>query len=214
MQATRILAIRHGETPWNVDARIQGHTDIALNATGQRQAQLLAAALGAGEPIDAICASDLQRAHATAQAIGQACGLPVHTHTGLRERHFGDFQGRRFADVQVTDPLQAESWRTRVPDWCPPGGGESLLALRQRVCAAIDALAAAHIGQHLCIVTHGGVLDALYRAATGLAPQAPRTWLLPNTAINRLLWTPQGLSLVGWADTAHLDTLGRDETGL
>lgn len=76
-----------------------------------------------------------------------------------------------------------------------------------------DTLAARHPGEHVVLVAHGGVLDVLYRAATRQALQAPRTWLLGNAAINRLLWTPgHGLSLVGWGDTLHLDTAARDET--
>ena len=73
------------------------------------------------------------------------------------------------------------------------------------------ALAARHTGEQIVLVAHGGVLDALYRAATGLSIDAPRTWTLGNASINRLLWTPQGLTLVGWADTAHLDDEWQDE---
>jgi probable phosphoglycerate mutase len=93
MEPTRILAIRHGETAWNVDTRLQGHLDIPLNDVGLRQAQHLAQALAQRDPIDAVYASDLSRAHTTAQAIAQAVGLTVNTHVGLRERHFGAFQG-------------------------------------------------------------------------------------------------------------------------
>ncbi len=102
----------------------------------------------------------------------------------------------------------------RVPDWTPPGGGESLLSLQARILAAVNALAAQHTGQQIVLVAHGGVLDILYRAAARLDLQAARTWQLANTAINRLLWTPQGLSLVGWGDTSHLDALARDESSL
>ena len=69
-----------------------------------------------------------------------------------------------------------------------------------------------HTGEQIVMVAHGGVLDLLYRAATGQALQAPRTWQLGNTAINRLLWTPEGLTLVGWSDTSHLDDETLDET--
>ena len=69
----------------------------------------------------------------------------------------------------------------------------------------MEQCAATHLGQHIAIVTHGGALDVLYRAATGLGLQDARTWQLANAAINRLLWTPdRGLTLVGWADNAHL----------
>jgi probable phosphoglycerate mutase len=87
-----------------------------------------------------------------------------------------------------------------------------LSVLRERILKTVDELAARHRGQQIVMVAHGGVMDILYRAATRLDLQAPRTWQLTNTAVNRLLWTPQGLSLVGWGDTSHLDSLGKDET--
>ncbi|QIL43090.1 histidine phosphatase family protein [Acidovorax sp. HDW3] len=211
MQVTRIIAVRHGETAWNRDTRIQGHTDIALNATGQWQARQLARAL-AQEPLAAIYSSDLQRAQATAQAVAEATGAPLHLDAGLRERGFGAFEGRSFAEIEAQLPEQARRWRQREPDYAPEGG-ETLLQLRARVHAATEGIAARHPGALLLLVAHGGVLDVLYRAATRQSIQAPRTWQLTNTAINRLLWTPgHGLSLVGWADTGHLEQASRDET--
>ncbi len=212
MQATRLLAIRHGETAWNVDTRIQGHLDIPLNETGLQQARWLAQALAERDEVHAIYASDLARAQVTAQTIAQAMGLTVSVHPGLRERAFGDFQGRTFAEIEAELPQEALHWRHRSPEWTPPGAGESLLALRERVLATVEALASRHLGEQIVLVAHGGVMDVLYRAATRLDLQAPRTWSLPNTAVNRLLWTPEGLSLVGWADTSHLDDRSRDET--
>jgi probable phosphoglycerate mutase len=212
MHATRLLAIRHGETAWNVDTRIQGHLDIPLNETGLQQARWLAQALAERDAVQAIYASDLARAHVTAQTIAQAMGLTVSLHPGLRERAFGDFQGRTFAEIEAELPQEALHWRHRSPEWTPPGAGESLLALRERVLATVEALASRHVGEQIVLVAHGGVMDVLYRAATRLDLQAPRTWSLPNTAVNRLLWTPEGLSLVGWADTSHLDDRSRDET--
>lgn len=211
MQATRILAIRHGETAWNVDTRIQGHLDIALNETGLRQAQRLARALAARDPIAAIYSSDLQRAHQTAQAIAEATGAPLQTHVGLRERGFGVFEGKTYVEIESTWPQESERWRLRHPDWAPQGG-ESLLQVRERVLHTLHALASRHPGEQIVLVAHGGVMDQLYRAATGQDLQAPRTWQLGNTAVNRLLWTPEGLSLVGWSDTSHLDDKSLDET--
>jgi len=211
MHVTRILAIRHGETAWNVDTRIQGQLDIGLNDKGRTQALLLARSLAEREPLQAIYASDLARAWHTAQAVGQAQGLAVLPHTGLRERAFGAFEGRTFTEIEAELPDHARHWRQRTPDWAPPDGGESLLALRERVLATVDALAARHLGEQIALVAHGGVMDVLYRAATRLDVQAARTWQLPNTAVNRLLWTPEGLSLVGWADTTHLDGHSLDE---
>ncbi len=203
MQATRIIAIRHGETAWNVDTRIQGQLDISLNETGQWQAARAAQAL-AGEPVHAIYASDLQRAWETAHAIAKAVGQIPQPEIGLRERGFGIFQGRTFAEIEATWPEEAKRWRQRDPHWAPEGG-ESLAALTERVTQTTAELAARHAGQQIVLVAHGGVMDALYRAATGQTVQAPRTWHLGNAAINRLLWTPQGLTLVGWSDTRHLD---------
>ena len=203
MEATRIIAVRHGETAWNVDARIQGHLDIPLNATGLWQAHQLARALAA-EPIAAIYASDLQRAHATAQAVASATGAPLVADPGLRERSFGALQGRTFAQIEAEHPEEALRWRKRDPHFAPEGG-ESLVVLRERIADTTHRLAAQHAGALVVLVAHGGVLDVLYRLATRQELQAPRTWLLTNAAINRLLWTPQGLSLVGWADTQHLE---------
>ena len=210
MQATRIVAIRHGETAWNVDTRIQGHLDIALNDTGRWQARQVARAL-ADEPLAAVYTSDLQRAHATAQAIAQASGAPLVAEPGLRERSFGELEGRTFAEIEAELPEQARRWRQRDPHFAPTGG-ETLVQLRERIAATTHRLAAQHTEQLIVLVAHGGVLDMLYRLATGLDLQAPRTWLVTNASINRLLWTPQGLTLVGWADTQHLDMGSRDET--
>ena len=209
-EPTRIIAIRHGETAWNVDTRIQGQLDIALNAKGRWQAEQLAAALQT-ESIHAVYASDLARAWETAQYLGQAHGLSVVKETGLRERDFGEFEGKTFAEIEQLLPEQSMRWRKRDPEFSPVGG-ESLTALRLRVLAAAERLAAQHPGEQIALVGHGGVMDVLYRAATRLDIQAPRTWELGNAAINRLLWSPQGFTLVGWADAQHLAGGVLDET--
>jgi 2,3-bisphosphoglycerate-dependent phosphoglycerate mutase len=202
LQVTRILAVRHGETAWNRDTRIQGHTDIELNEHGRWQATRLADALR-DEPIDACYASDLLRALETAQAVARTRGQNVTTHTGLRERCFGRFEGHTWAELEHRFPEESLAWRKRVPDFAP-AGGESLMQLEARVVSTVQEIAARHPGEQILMVSHGGVLDILYRAATRLGLQAPRSWELTNTAINRLLWSPEGLSLVGWADAGHL----------
>lgn len=210
MDATRIIAIRHGETLWNVDTRIQGHRDIPLNDRGRWQAAQVARAL-AGEPIAAVYASDLLRAHATGAAIAEAAGAPLHAEPDLRERSFGELEGRTFAEIEAALPEQARRWRQRDPHFAPEGG-ESLTLLRARIAEVTARLAARHLGQQIVLVAHGGVLDVLYRLATGQELQAPRIWLLANAAVNRLLWTPEALTLVGWGDTGHLDGAAREET--
>lgn len=209
MLATRIIAIRHGETAWNLDTRLQGHLDIALNTTGIWQAGRVAQAL-ADEPIDAVYASDLLRAWQTANAIAHATSSPLTAHPGLRERGFGEFEGKTYAEIESAWPEASQQWRKREPHWAPPGG-ESLTAMRERVLTTASTLAQAHIGGQIVLVAHGGVMDILYRLATGQELQAPRSWQLGNAAINRLLWTPEGFTLVGWADTSHLEGAVLDE---
>jgi probable phosphoglycerate mutase len=209
IEPTRIIAIRHGETTWNVDTRIQGRLDIPLNATGRSQAARMAQALK-HEPIAAVYASDLVRAWETAEYLGRAHGLTVNVEAGLRERGFGDFEGMTFAEIETRLPEQSMRWRKRDPEFAP-SGGESLVDLNRRVVEAVERLAARHPGELIAMVGHGGVMDVLYRAAARLHIQAPRTWTLGNAAINRLLWTPQGFSLVGWADTQHLDDESLDD---
>lgn len=212
MTAARIIAVRHGETDWNVETRLQGHTDIALNAHGQWQAARVAQALSE-EHIDRIYSSDLSRAQATAQAIADhnrnTAARTVHLHTGLRERRFGLFEGHTYAAIAEQWPEESLRWKQREPNFAPPGG-ESPVQVMERVNQAITELASQHVGEQIVVVAHGGVMDMLYRLATRQTVSAPRTWELGNTAINRLLWTPEGLTLVGWADVRHLDTSTTD----
>ena len=113
MQATRIIAIRHGETAWNVDTRIQGQLDIPLNAKGEWQAAQLAQALAAQDPLHAVYTSDLKRAHQTATAVAVQQGLEAISHPGLRERGFGAFEGKTFAEIETLWPEQSRQWRAR-----------------------------------------------------------------------------------------------------
>ena len=209
IEPTRILAIRHGETSWNVDTRIQGQLDIPLNEAGHAQAARMAQAL-VGEPVAAVYSSDLSRAWETAHYLGRAVGVAVSADPALRERAFGEFEGRTFAQIETALPEQARRWRKRDPHFTPLGG-ESLSTLRDRVVAAAERLAARHAGELIALVSHGGVMDVLYRAATQLDIGAPRTWVLANTAINRMLWSPDGFSLVGWGDVRHLDEATLDD---
>ena len=205
-QATQITAVRHGETAWNAQSRLQGQLDIDLNERGRWQAQRAGQAL-ADSGISIIYTSDLCRAHNTALAIAEHRGIAaadLRLEPGLRERSFGSFQGLTYDEVGQLHPEDALRWKQRDLHWAPPGG-ESPRAVHQRVSATLHAIAAQHPGEHIALVSHGGVLDMLYRLATGQALNAPRTWELGNCAINRLLYTPQALTLVGWADTQHLE---------
>jgi probable phosphoglycerate mutase len=169
----------------------------------------------ADEDIAAIYSSDLSRARDTAQAIADQCSGEavgkVHLHSGLRERGFGIFEGQTYAQINLDWPEESRRWRQRDPHFAPEGG-ETLTQLRERISHTVHTLAAQHMGEQIVLVAHGGVMDALYRLATGQDIESPRTWDLGNAAINRLLWTPGGLTLIGWADTRHLDDTTLDET--
>ena len=151
------------------------------------------------------------RAWQTANAIAPATDAPLIAQTGLSERGFGTFEGQTYPEIAAQWPAQSQLWRKRVPDWAPPGG-ESLVAMRERVATTVNTLAKQHMGGQIVLVAHGGVMDILYRLATGQELQAPRSWHLGNAAINRLLWTPDGVTLVGWGDTSHLEEATLDET--
>lgn len=199
---TRVLVVRHGETDWNVQARLQGHTDIPLNANGREQARRLAETLR-GEPLDAVYSSDLQRAWHTAEALAAGSGAPLHAEPLLRERRFGSFEGVMFAELEARFPQAAARWRAREPGFGPEGG-ETLQDFYDRCVGAALRLAAAHAGGSIALVAHGGVLDCLYRAATRLPLDAPRSWRMGNATLNRLLHADGGFTLVGWDDDAHL----------
>ncbi len=202
-EPTRVFALRHGQTAWNAEQRIQGQLDVPLDDTGRWQAQRLGQVL-AGEGIAAIYCSDLKRAHATAAALALATGAPLHTDVRLRERGFGVFEGHTYAEVEQRWPVEMARWRRREPG-AGPEGGEALEPFYARCVSAALEHAAAHPGQAIALVAHGGVLDCLYRAAVGVALQAPRSWHIGNAAVNRLLFNGERLSLVGWSDEGHLE---------
>lgn len=204
-EPTRVIAVRHGETAWNIDTRIQGQLDIALNDQGRWQARRLARVL-ADESLHAVYSSDLRRAHDTALEIARAAGLAVIDDPGLRERHFGSFEGMTFKEIEERWPEQSMRWRRRDANFAAPGG-ETLADFYQRATAAAARIATAHPGGAIALVTHGGVLDCLYRAASRIGLQGPRTWQLGNANVNRLLYTGSGFSLVGWSDNSHLEDM-------
>jgi probable phosphoglycerate mutase len=206
--ATRIIAIRHGQTAWNAETRMQGQLDTALDELGRWQAQQLAQAL-AEENIDAIVASDLARALNTAAPLAASKSLPVRRERDLRERCFGVFEGFTYADIARHWPDDTQRWRARDPSFAPERG-ESLTAFYDRCVSVAQRLAVEHAGRTVVWVTHGGVLDCLYRAATRAALDATRSWTLDNASVNRLLHGDQGLMLVGWGDIRHLHTSGVD----
>ena len=210
---TDIILVRHGETDWNRVRRLQGHLDIGLNERGRLQARALATAL-TNEKIDAIYASDLQRARDTAQAIADLHHLPVQIDPALRERCYGAFEGLMYDDIQAHFPQAFAEWRARDLHARFPQGersAETLHEFSQRAVAAVTHLAHQHVGKKIIIVTHGGVLDCIYRAAQGMDLLSPREFDMKNAAINRLRWLNTALHVTQWSDVAHLETTVLDE---
>jgi probable phosphoglycerate mutase len=206
---THLILIRHGETAWNRERRLQGQLDIPLNATGVAQADALAQAL-AGEPIDAVYASDLSRAMQTAAPLAGALGLAVQPDPRLRERCYGTLEGMTYAEVAEQLPEDFARWQARIPDYAPDGG-ESLLAFHERAVDAALALGRRHPGERIALVAHGGVLDCLYREANDMTLEAPRRHELLNASINRLRCDSVRLTVMQWADVGHLEALTLDE---
>ena len=206
IEPTRVFLLRHGQTAWNAEQRLQGQLDVELDPVGQRQAEQLAQAL-ADEDLAAIYSSDLQRAYSTALALARVVNLPVIQDAALRERGFGHLEGLTYAEVEELWPDDALRWRRREPDF-GPGGGEPLRVFYERSVAAVTRLSLPHAGQAIAVVAHGGVLDCLYRAASGIELGAPRTWQLANATVNRLLFTGERFVVVGWDDRAHLEAPG------
>lgn len=200
--ATRFCIVRHGETTWNAERRIQGHIDVALSAVGVRQAAAAARAIAVAAP-SALYSSDLGRARQTAEAIGRRCALSVRLAPELRERRYGVFEGLTYGEAQARHPEAYAAFAARRPE-VPLPGGESLEDFRARVVTRLAALAAAHPGETVVVVTHGGVLDLINRFVRGLPLSTPRDFEIPNTALNWVLHGVDGWHLERWADTAHL----------
>jgi len=148
---TVLLLVRHGETDWNAEGRLQGHTDTPLNDYGRRQAAALAEEL-AGDGIAAIYASDLSRARETAEILGGRIGLPVTVETDLREKNWGSWEGLTPAERESVEYV-----------------GESTEEHRERTLRALVAIAERHPGERVLVVTHGGSVRRVQAAVSGFA---------------------------------------------
>lgn len=199
---TRLVLVRHGETAWNAEHRVQGQLDVPLNDTGRRQAQAVASVL-ARERFAAIYASDLGRARQTAEPTAAALGMDVRLDAGLRERHYGIFETLTYAEVQVKFPEEYARFDARDPAF-DFRTGESLRDFYRRAVASVTAIAERHPEEDVLVFTHGGVLDKLYRYVTGLDLSAPRDFGIPNCGINRVGAAPAGWQILVWADKRHL----------
>ena len=202
---TEIVLIRHGQTDMNREGRFQGQIDVPLNSIGLAQARRLAERL-ARERFDAFYCSDLLRTRQTAEPSSSRLDLAAEPMPGLREQHFGILEGLSFPEVTTRHPDELQQWRRHDPDYALPGG-ESVRQFHRRVLDAIHALALRHPGRSLLVVTHGGVLDMVWRTAQALPLQGPRTCDIPNTGVNRVVVRDERIDIVDWADARHVADL-------
>lgn len=199
---TELLFIRHGETDWNRQQRFQGHQDIPLNDAGHAQAGRMAARLAADRH-HALFSSDLQRARQTAAPLAAAWGRDAGVLPGFREQNFGLLEGLDAPTIQERHPDLWQGWLQQDADFAAPGG-ESPRQFHTRIVTALRALVAERAGQRVAVVTHGGVLDMLWRTAQGLPLSGLRCCHIPNTGLNRLRWADGVLHIDVWADDGHL----------
>ena len=199
------LIVRHGETEWNADGRIQGHTDIGLSEKGAQQSQLIAGRL-AQFRIDAAYSSDLRRCADTAREILSRRTVPLQTTPQLREYHKGVFEG-----------LTAEETRRRHPDLYAaslvkdldfaPLGGESTRQTSARIASFVTGVRQRHANDNVLIVGHGGALRAVFVALMELPLEANWRFFLANCGLSVVDIYPDNAILRLYNDTSHLDGL-------
>ena len=203
MSVTRLCMVRHGETAWNAEGRVQGQLDVPLSAVGLAQARAVAAAL-AGESFGAIYASDLARVRQTAEPAAARLGLGVRLERALRERHYGMFERLTYVEVKERYPAEYARFRDKDLDF-DFVSGESLRAFAERALACVAALVERHAGESILVFTHGGVLEIVYRHATGRGLSSARDFEIPNAALNRIEVAGGAWRVAAWAEVSHLE---------
>ena len=204
MSKTRICIIRHGETDWNSERRIQGQIDIPLNEVGHEQAFTMAFNIARNlNHFNAIYSSDLTRALTTAGALSQYCRIEVRRREDLRERHYGIFQGVVKGEAAGMYPAAYDLYSKRDLNY-DFENGESLLAFSQRTLQAFESIAKSHVRENVAVVCHAGLLDIMYRTAVGKTLESPRDFNIPNCALNWFHFDAEGWHLDAWDDHHYL----------
>jgi len=201
MTQTQLILIRHGETAWNLEHRMQGHLDSPLTDNGIAQAKALAQRLRT-QSFSALYSSDLGRAYQTAQYIAETTGLTIQVKLELRERNLGDFQGLTRQEIGQLHPEEYANFQAASPDYVVPNG-ESLKQFRQRCVACFEQLVHQHVDEKILIVTHGGVLVNFLKHTLGLPYQTPRYFDISNTSINIFSYRDNQWFLTTWGDVSH-----------
>lgn len=202
----RLYLVRHGETDWNVDGRLQGLSDIELNARGEAQAQRLATRLAEEGEFAAIYSSPLRRAARTAEFIGKTLDLPVLADARLMERSLGQLEGLTMSQIRDRFPEVHRAWheggvRPHVPD------EESREDFVTRAREFISQVRTKHPEGNVIVVTHGGTLNMLLMAALRLDVEHPLPFWIDNASLNIVQWGDRGVRLRLLNDTCHLGHL-------
>ena len=205
MEATHVIVVRHGETQWNIEGRRQGHLDSTLTAKGRAQAEALAGRFGP-ESCTAIYSSDLGRAFETARIIAARTGHEIVPDRRLRERHLGVFQGLSGDEIRERYPREYDEHRNDSADYAVPGG-ESFRDQTARNILCLEELARRHPGEVVMVVTHGGVLSALFRHTLAIPLDAPRRFAFKNASVNLFRYRDGAWTLETWGDVSHLKRL-------
>lgn len=214
MTTTRFCLVRHGETDWNVERRLQGHTDIDLNMRGVAQAEQMARALQKiNLQFDVLYTSDLQRAAKTAKEIERLFEKSAIANSELRERHLGALQGLTMQDAPRIEPDLWQSHLKRSLDE-ELRGGESINQFSRRIGKALDRILKQHIGKTILIVSHGGALDMMYRLASKQPLDSEKVVVVPNASLNWISHDGKSWKVDSWADTSHLESLALDNLDL
>ena len=202
---TSITLIRHGETEWNLSGRWQGHADSPLSPCGLSQAKALGERI-LGEEFDFYFSSDLGRAMHTSKLVGGPSGMIAESNSGFRERDLGVLEGLNTNEMEQSQPGAYKSFRNDGPDFQVPNG-ESFRQFYDRCANAIEELAQKYRGGRIAVVTHGGVLGAIFRYVLNIPLEAERNFVLLNCSINRIEKKESGWHLISWGDVAHLKDL-------
>ncbi|MBI5031172.1 MAG: histidine phosphatase family protein [Chloroflexi bacterium] len=198
-----LILIRHGETDWNNERRIQGHTDTPLNLCGIEQAHKLAFRL-VEEKLDTLYASPLSRARMTAEIIGQKCGLVPILDERLKEKGLGDFEGLTAEELQERHPELYHGW-VNSKEHFPLPNEEPLIALHERIQAFLADLHAAHPnGSQIGIVSHGGTVGTLVGMLIGLELNRRSPFWFDNASVTQVDLSGSRPRIRLLNDTCHL----------
>ena len=204
----KLYLIRHGETDWNAEGRIQGHSDIELNARGLEQARRLAARMPDEGEFSAIYASPLKRAFRTAQMIGDSLNIPVTPDKRLYERSLGQLEGLTMSEIREKYPEVARAWTTSEGGVRPHiPGEEPREAFIQRITAFIADLRAKHPDGRVLAISYGGTINMLLLLALGLDLERPLPFDIENASINVVRWSERGARLRVLNDAYHLNPM-------